>query len=238
MLCKNTFPRCGNTNQKTGPKTAALRCRANQTENESKQKKAKKKNQDKRKASTNLLALQEHIPTMWEHGPENQSENRSSAMQSKPDREKAKASQASEQRSGKNSPGRRQQRSKARTLKKHFVSTHKRTSKTTHKTHGHPHPATPSQEEQVAFWGGRLGGGVAPNRHPPPKRPPQNAKRPPPPPPKHQKTNAKFWHEFRNNAMELRSRGKASTKGVNRMVSTAPGGQTGAKFPGQFLENG
>ena len=32
LLCKNTFPQCGNTDQKTGPKTAALRCRANQTE--------------------------------------------------------------------------------------------------------------------------------------------------------------------------------------------------------------
>ena len=32
QLCKNTFPRCGNTDQKTSPKTAALRCRANQTE--------------------------------------------------------------------------------------------------------------------------------------------------------------------------------------------------------------
>ena len=79
------------------------------------QKSAKMKIQEKRKASTNLLALQEHIPTMWEHGPKNRSENRSSAVQSKPDRKKARASQASEQRSGKNSPGRRrQQREEAR----------------------------------------------------------------------------------------------------------------------------
>ena len=153
---------------------------------------------------------------MWEHGPENQSENRSSAMQGKPDRKKAEASQASEQRSGKNSPGRRQQRSKARTLKKIFVSTHKRPSKTTHKTHGHPHPATPSQEERVAFWGGHLGGGGAKPPHPP-NDPPPKRKKTPTPPPKHQKTNAKFWHEFRNNAMELRSRGKASTVVSNRL---------------------
>ena len=39
----------------------------------------------------------------------NRSGNRSSAVQSKPDRKKARASQASEQRSGKNSPGRRRQ---------------------------------------------------------------------------------------------------------------------------------
>ena len=81
-------------------------------------KSAKLKIQEERKASTNPLALQEHIPTMWEHGPKNRSENRSSAVQSKPDRKKATASQASEQRSGKNSPGRRRQQtegSKAKT---------------------------------------------------------------------------------------------------------------------------
>ena len=32
LLCKNTFPRCGNTDLETGPKAPALRCRANQTE--------------------------------------------------------------------------------------------------------------------------------------------------------------------------------------------------------------
>ena len=32
LLCENTFQRCGNTDQETGPKAAALRCRANQTE--------------------------------------------------------------------------------------------------------------------------------------------------------------------------------------------------------------
>ena len=31
LLCKNRFPRCGKMDQKTSPKTAALRCRANQT---------------------------------------------------------------------------------------------------------------------------------------------------------------------------------------------------------------
>ena len=72
------------------------------------------KTQEKRKASTNLLALQEHFPTMWEHGPKNRSENRSSAVQSKPDRKKARASQASEQRSGKNSPERRRQQKEAK----------------------------------------------------------------------------------------------------------------------------
>ena len=81
--------------------------------------------QDELKASTNLRALQEHIHTMWEHGPENRSENSSCAVQSKPDQKKASASQASEQRSGKNSPERRQQRCKAKTLEKHFVSIHK-----------------------------------------------------------------------------------------------------------------
>ena len=32
-------------------------------------KSAKLKIQEERKASTNLLALQKHFPTMWEHGP-------------------------------------------------------------------------------------------------------------------------------------------------------------------------
>ena len=32
LLCKNIFPRCGNTDLETGPKAPALRCRANQTE--------------------------------------------------------------------------------------------------------------------------------------------------------------------------------------------------------------
>ena len=54
-------------------------------------KRAKVKIQEERKASTNLLALQEHIPTTWEHGPKNRSENRSSAVQSKPDQKKAEA---------------------------------------------------------------------------------------------------------------------------------------------------
>ena len=73
-----------------------MRCTANQTKKKAEAKKsAKLKIQEERKASTNLPALQEHIPTMWEHGPKNRSENRSSAMQSKPDRKKATASQAS-----------------------------------------------------------------------------------------------------------------------------------------------
>ena len=61
----------GTRTEKTGPKTAALRCRANQTERKRKKtkKSAKLKIQEERKASTNLLALQEHIPKMWEHGP-------------------------------------------------------------------------------------------------------------------------------------------------------------------------
>ena len=47
-----------------------MRCTANQTKkNGSKKKSAKLKIQEERKASTNLLALQEHIPKMWEHGP-------------------------------------------------------------------------------------------------------------------------------------------------------------------------
>ena len=98
-------------------KTETVRCTANQTKKKRKQtkKSAKLKNQEERKASANLLALQEHIPKMWEHGPKNRSENRSSAVQSKPDRKKATASQASKQRSGKNSPeGRRQQTNKAK----------------------------------------------------------------------------------------------------------------------------
>ena len=68
-------------------KTEAVQCTASQTkkQNGSEQKSAKMKIQDERKASTNPLALQEQIPTMWEHGPENESENPSSAVQSKPD---------------------------------------------------------------------------------------------------------------------------------------------------------
>ena len=87
-------------------------CGAEQTrpkKAEANKKSAKLKIQEERKASTNLLALQKHVPTTWEHGPKNWSENRSSAVQSKPDRKKATASQASEQRSGKNSPERRRQ---------------------------------------------------------------------------------------------------------------------------------
>ena len=112
-------------------------CAAQQTrpkKAEANKKSAKLKNQEERKASANLLALQEHIPTMWEHGPKNRSENRSSAVQSKPDRKKATSSQASKQRSGKNSPKKRRQQTaekQSKTLKKHFVSTQKRTSKTT-----------------------------------------------------------------------------------------------------------
>ena len=101
----------GTRTKKPVTKTAALRSRANQTKKKRKQtkKSAKVKIQEERKASTNLLALQEQIPTTWEHGPKNWSENRGSAVQSKPDRKKATASQASEQRSGKNSPERRRQ---------------------------------------------------------------------------------------------------------------------------------
>ena len=44
--------------------------------------------QEERKASMNRLASQEHIPAMWEHGLENRFENRSSAVQSKPDRKR------------------------------------------------------------------------------------------------------------------------------------------------------
>ena len=67
-------------------------CTANQTKKGgSKQKRAKVKIQEERKASANLLALQEHIPTTWEHGLKNRSENRSSAVQSKPDQKKSEA---------------------------------------------------------------------------------------------------------------------------------------------------
>ena len=50
-------------------KIEAVRCTANQTKKgANNQKSAKLKNQEEREASTNLLALQEHIPTMWEQG--------------------------------------------------------------------------------------------------------------------------------------------------------------------------
>ena len=130
--------------------------------------------QEERKASTNLLALQEHIPTTCEHGPKNRSENRSSAVQSKPDRKKAPASKASEQRSGKNSPEEtaaeriEERQTSKQILKKNFVSIHKRTSETTHKTHGHPHPATPPPRRQTA---------TPPPTTPPPKK---NTNRPMP----------------------------------------------------------
>ena len=147
--------------------------------------------QEERKASTNLLALQEQIPTTWEHGPKNWSENRSSAVQSKPDRKKATASQASEQRTGKNSPERRrQQREKQTNSEKNTLLLYK---KEHHKQHTR-RTATPTQ------------------RHPQPRPPPPAAKPPPPPkttPPKHQQTNAKFWHEFWTNAIELREHGNA-----------------------------
>ena len=233
----------GTRTEKTGPKTAAMRCRANQTERKRKKtkKSAKLKIQEERKASTNLLALQEHIPKMLEHGPKkpvrkpqlcgaeqtrpkesgrkqkkaqnwkskksaklqrtfllckntfprcgntdrkNGSENRSSAVQSKPDRKKARASQASEQRSGKNSPGRRRQQTEETQSKNKlwknivlvYIKEHQR--QHTRRT------ATP----------------------------------PPPPPKKHQPTNAKFWHEFRNNAMELREHGNAFCNGYENKL--------------------
>ena len=167
--------------------------------------------QEERKASTNLLALQEHIPTTWEHGPKNRSENRSSAVQSKPDRKKAPASKASEQRSGKNSPEEtaaeriEERQTSKQILKKYFVSIHKRTSETTHKTHGHPHPATPPPPRRQTAT-------------PPPQRPP--------PQKKHQPTNAKFWHEFWNNAMELREHGNAVCNGYENEVRSRIASET------------
>ena len=110
LLCKNKFPRRGNTDQKIGPKTAALWCWGNQTE---------RKQQLAKEASKE--AERTHL----------------------------------------RGDGSREKKSK-QTLKKYFVIIHKRTSQTTHKTHGHPHPATP------------------PTPSPPPPPPPPN--RPPPPP--------------------------------------------------------
>ena len=67
-----------------------------------------------------------------------------------------------------------------------FVSVHKKTS--THQRQHTRRTATPTQR-------------------PPPRR--QTDTHPPRPPPKHQPTNAKFWHEFWNNAMEFREHGNA-----------------------------
>ena len=46
-----------------------MHSKPDQKKAEANKKSAKLKIQEERKASTNLLALQEHIPTMWEHGP-------------------------------------------------------------------------------------------------------------------------------------------------------------------------
>ena len=110
LLCKNTFPRCWNTDQKTGPKTAALRCRANQTE----RKRQLAKLASKEAGRTHLAA--------------------------------------------ETTAERREDKTRKQTLKKYFVNIHKRTSKTTHETHGYPTHRPPPP---------------APNRHPPPKGPPK-----------------------------------------------------------------
>ena len=99
LLCKNTFPRCGNKDQKTGPKTAALRCRANQTE----RKRQLAKLASKEAGRTHLAA-------------ETTAERR-------------------EDKTGK------------QTLKKYFVNIHKRTSKTTHETHGYPTHRPPPRRQ-------------------------------------------------------------------------------------------
>ena len=163
-------------NKSLAVKTETVRCTANQTKKaEANKKSPKVKNQDERKASTNLLAFQEHIPMMWEHGSGNRSENRSSAVQSKPDQKKATASQASKRRSGKNSPEEtaadsrdsRQQRNKAKTLKKHFVITQKKTSDSTQDAR-----STSTQRATPP--------GAKTPPSPPPKPPPQNTNRPTP----------------------------------------------------------
>ena len=46
-----------------------MHSKPDQKKTEANKKSAKLKIQEERKASANLLALQEHIPTMWEHGP-------------------------------------------------------------------------------------------------------------------------------------------------------------------------
>ena len=76
--------------------------RAQQTrpkKSEANKKEQKWKIQEERKASAYLLALQEHIPTTWEHGLKNRSENRSSAVQSKPDQKKIGSKQKKKRKS-------------------------------------------------------------------------------------------------------------------------------------------
>ena len=154
-------------------------------------KSAKLKIQEERKASTNLLALQEHIPTMWEHGPKTGPETaalRCRANQTERKRELAKLASKEAGRThlaGDDSREEKRKQSK-QALKKHFVSIHKSTSK--HQRQHTRRTATPTQRPPPP---------PAPNRHPPPPTPPK----------KHQPTNAKFWLEFWNNAMELREHG-------------------------------
>ena len=151
-------------------RSSAVQSKPDQKKAEANKKKsAKVKIQEERKASTNLLALQEQIPTTWEHGPKNWSENRSSAVQSKPDRKKATASQASEQRSGKNSPERRRQQreekqtnSEKNTLLLYIKEHHKQhTRRTATPTQRRPQPRPPPPTPPPP-----------PNRHPPPQNDP------------------------------------------------------------------
>ena len=144
LLCKNTFPRCGNTDRK----------------------------------------------------------NRSSAVQSKLDRKKATASQASWQRSGKNSPGRRRQQTeeKQNKLWKNILLVYIKEHQRQHTRRTATPPKRPLPPPPPP----------APNRHPPPPNDP--------PPKKHQPTNAKFWHEFWNIAMELREHGNAFCNGYENKL--------------------
>ena len=165
---------------------------------------------EERKASTNLIALQEHIPMTTEPGPKNRSENHSSAVQSKPDRKKAPASEASEQRSGKNSPEKtaaERRREERQTSKQNLKITILLVYIKEHQKQHTRRTATPTQ------------------RHPRPA-----AKPPPPPPtippPKHQLTNAKFWHEFWNNAIELREHGNAVCNGYENEVRSRIASET------------
>ena len=106
----------GNTGQKSGPKTAALRCRANQTE----RKRQLAKLASKEAGRTHLAA-----ETTAERREEKRRED------------------------------------KQTTSEKKFVNIHKRTSKTTHETHGHPTHRPPTWRQTAT-----------PPPPPPPKDPP------------------------------------------------------------------
>ena len=171
-----------------------MRCTANQTKKSackqksaSEQKSAKLKIQEERKAPTNLLALQEHIPTMWEHGPKTGPETAALRCRAKQTERKRELAKLASKEAGRThlagDDSREEKRKQSKQALKNtllvYIKEHQNIKDNTRDARPPP-PSDPPPP--------------APNRHPP-TDPPQKKRQP---------TNAKFWLEFLNNAMELR----------------------------------